>query len=92
MGPCEEGNQNWMFPYPLTTTETVDYGDKKLVIDLESGSKIEFLNYAIHPAEPLDYHEIFEEHDFDELIEFFNETFYEGFEPWIDAMLSLIHI
>ncbi|WP_299433394.1 hypothetical protein [uncultured Aquimarina sp.] len=88
IGACSEANENWMFPFPLTQTETVMNQPLKLVIELEQNSEIEFLNYNIKPQEPLDVDELFEEVDFNELIEFFNETFYEGFENWIDAVCA----
>ncbi len=86
IGACEEANENWSFPYPFTQTDTVMDKPLKLVIELLQDSEIEFLNYNIHPQEPLDADELFEDVDFNELIEFFNETFYEGFEQWVDAV------
>ncbi|AXT51755.1 hypothetical protein D1818_13215 [Aquimarina sp. BL5] len=86
IGACEEANENWVFPFPLTQTETVMNQPLKLVIELEQDSEIEFLNYNIKPQEPLDIDELFEEVDFNELIEFFNETFYEGFQEWINEV------
>ncbi|MDH7447418.1 hypothetical protein [Aquimarina sp. 2201CG14-23] len=86
IGACDEANENWSFPYPFTQTDPVMNEPLKLVIELLAGSEIEFLNYNIHPQEPLGADELFEDVDFNELIEFFNETFYEGFENWIDSV------
>ncbi len=86
IGSCDEANENWSFPYPFTQTNPVMNAPLKLVIELLQDSEIEFLNYNIHPQEPLDADELFEDVDFNELIEFFNETFYDGFEQWIDAV------
>ena len=86
VGACEEANENWHFPFPFTQTETVMNQPLHLVIELEQDSEIELLNYNVKPQEPLDVDELFEEVDFNELISYFNETFYEGFQQWIDAV------
>jgi len=86
IGPCTAGNANWAFPFPFTDTGSMTDQPLRLTIELEGDSEIEFLNYTIHEPEPLDADELFEEIDFNELIEFFEETFYEGFEQWIDAV------
>lgn len=86
IGACENGMDNWMFPFPLTVTETVMNQPLKLVIELEQDSKIEFLNYNFQPEAPLDAKDLFEPVDFDALIDFYTETFYEGFEQWIEVV------
>ncbi|MHA7055685.1 hypothetical protein ACWGOQ_0000590 [Aquimarina sp. M1] len=86
IGPCSDSNENWAFPFPFTDTGSLDNQQLRLTIELEGDSEIEFLNYTIHQPEPLEAHELFEDVDFNELIEFFNETFYDGFEQWVDSV------
>ncbi|EZH71864.1 hypothetical protein ATO12_05650 [Aquimarina atlantica] len=86
IGACHNSNENWAFPFPFTDTGNMTNQPLRLTIELLSDSEIEFLNHTLPGNEPLDAHELFEEVDFDELIAFYNETFYEGFEQWIDAV------
>jgi len=87
IGACSTSNENWHFPFPFTDTGNLTNQPLRLTIELEGDSEIEFLNHTLlNPEEPLGADELFEDVDFNELIEFFNETFYEGFQPWIDAV------
>ena len=65
IGPCAKENEAWQFFQPLTQTG----GDSpvpgmKLVIQMRSGSEIEFLNFNIHAGEPLSAHELFSDEVF----------------------------
>ena len=85
VGACSNGKENWMFPFPFTQTETVMPQPLKLVIELDQNSEIQFLNFNLQPGKHLDAKKLFKEVDFKKLIKFYEKTFYEDFEPWIDA-------
>ncbi len=86
IGKCENGTDNWVFPFPFTQTAPVVSNPLKLVIELESDSAIEFLNFKINPGKPLDPDKLFKPVDFNKIIKYFNKTFYDGFKQWVDVL------
>jgi hypothetical protein len=64
IGACARSNEAFRFPFPFTKSEQAGGppdAQVKLVIEMEPGSKIEFLNFLLLSPESLPLYEIFED-------------------------------
>lgn len=70
MGACDDndGGGSWQFPFPLTTGDH-DAATQSLRLIVEFPDPVAFLNFNIHPGEPLDASELFSDDVFEKLKE-----------------------
>lgn len=62
IGACSGSNENWQFPFPFTKTNEgpgAPENQLRLVIELEQGSEIQFLNFNLVQGEGLPAYELF---------------------------------
>lgn len=67
MGACLNFQDNFHFPFPLTQTGESPVAGLKLIFQLASGSRIEFLNFNVHAGEALNAHELYSDKVFKKL-------------------------